>query len=120
MTGVSEAPVLCRLEDIPQGGCKGFAADPAAAYADIVVVRTAAGVFAYRNRCPHTGAPMEWQPDQFLDYRGEYIQCGIHGALFRREDGYCVAGPCARQWLPKVAVAVREGWVVALEGLDRF
>lgn len=107
--------VLCRLDDIPEGGSKGFAADSDAFYADVFVVRTDNGVYAYRNRCPHTGAPMEWQPDRFLDYTGALILCGIHGALFRIEDGYCVAGPCARRSLERVAVAVREGWVVALD-----
>lgn len=106
---------LCRLEDIPEGGSKGVALDPAAVYADVVLVRRGARVYAYRNSCPHTGAPMEWQPDQFLDYRNQYIQCGIHAALFRVEDGFCVQGPCARQSLTPLAVELRGGRVLALE-----
>ena len=90
---------------------------PDARYADLIVVRTACGLYGYRNRCPHTGAPMEWEPDQFLDYTGTLIQCGIHGALFRIEDGYCVSGPCARQSLQRIPVTEREGWLVALAPL---
>ncbi len=106
---------LCRLEDIPEGGSKGVALDPESVYADVLLVRREGRVYAYRNSCPHTGAPMEWQPDQFLDYRDHYIQCGIHAALFRVEDGFCVQGPCARQSLTPLAVVVREGRVLALE-----
>ncbi|MEE8263379.1 MAG: Rieske (2Fe-2S) protein, partial [Gammaproteobacteria bacterium] len=35
-----------------------------------------------------------WVPDQFLDETGNLLQCATHGALFRIEDGFCVAGPC--------------------------
>ena len=80
---------------------------PDARYADLIVVCTARGLFGYRNRCPHTGAPMEWEPDRFLDISGTLIQCGIHGALFRIEDGYCLSGPCARQSLQAVALIAR-------------
>lgn len=111
---------LCRLDELPEGQSKGFALNPEARYADILVVRTPAGIYAYRNRCPHTLAPMEWEPDQFLDFTGTVIQCGIHGALFRIEDGYCVSGPCARQSLQRIAVTVREGWLIALESLERI
>lgn len=110
---------LCPLIDLSEGQSKGFKIDPDSHYADIVVVRTRKGVYAYRNRCPHTGAPMEWEPDQFLDYTGTVIQCGIHGALFRIEDGYCVSGPCARQSLRPVTVIEREGWLMALDALER-
>jgi nitrite reductase/ring-hydroxylating ferredoxin subunit len=111
-------PVLCRLEEIPVGSSKGFAADATAYYADILVVRTAEGAFAYRNRCPHTGAPMEWQPDQFLDYTGTLIQCGLHGAQFRIYDGFCIAGPCQSRRLEKVKITVRDGCLIALEELE--
>lgn len=114
-----ESQILCHLEEIPEGGSKGIAVRPDAGYADLILVRTREGVYAYRNRCPHTGAPLEWQPDQFLDYRGKYIQCGIHGALFKIENGYCLAGPCARRSLEKVEVEVRDGWVIASQTPDR-
>jgi nitrite reductase/ring-hydroxylating ferredoxin subunit len=117
---MTEEHILCRLDDLPVGESKGFAHAADARYADILVIRTQTGVYAYRNRCPHTFAPMEWEPDQFLDLTGTVIQCGIHGALFRIEDGYCVSGPCARQSLPPVAVTIRDGWLIALEPLERF
>lgn len=116
---MTEERLLCRLEDIPEGDSKGFAVDADSGYADILIVRTRRGVYAYRNRCPHTGAPMEWLPDQFLNSTGSLILCGIHGAQFRIEDGYCVLGPCARRSLERVALELREGWIVSPEGVPR-
>ena len=52
---------------------------------------------------------MEWQADQFLDFDNSFIQCAIHGALFRTEDGYCVRGPCAGASLARVESAVVGG-----------
>jgi nitrite reductase/ring-hydroxylating ferredoxin subunit len=81
----------------------------------IFLVRKGDRVFGYRNRCPHTGAPLEWQPDQFLDFDGSFIQCALHGALFRIHDGYCLRGPCAGHGLEPVEVRVEEGRVVLTE-----
>jgi len=75
-------------------------------------VRHGDRVYAYRNRCPHTGAPLDWQPDQFLDLEQMFIQCAFHGALFRIADGYCVRGPCAGQSLEAVSVRIDDGLVV--------
>jgi nitrite reductase/ring-hydroxylating ferredoxin subunit len=87
---------LCGLERIPDPGSRGFDIDNGGELPErIFVVRKGEVIAAYRNRCPHTGAPLEWQPDQFLDIDDCFIQCAIHGALFRAEDGYCVRGPCA-------------------------
>ncbi len=56
-------------------------------------------MFVYRNRCPHRGVPLEWQPDRFLDPSASLIQCARHGALFLIESGECVAGPCEGETL---------------------
>lgn len=108
---------LCALADIPEGGTKGVYLHPGARYADLVLARRDGHVYAYRNACPHTGAPMEREAgsEDFLDYQGLHIQCGIHAAIFRFEDGYCVWGPCARRRLETVAVRVHEGRVYAVD-----
>ncbi|MEE4376556.1 MAG: Rieske (2Fe-2S) protein [Candidatus Competibacteraceae bacterium] len=110
--------ILCRLEEIPVGSSRGFSAESTAYYADILVVRTKEGVFAYRNRCPHTGAPMEWQPDQFLDFTETLIQCGLHGAQFRIHDGFCISGPCQSRSLETINITVRDGVLIALDELE--
>ena len=62
--------------------------------------------YAYKNRCPHTGVNLNWQPDQFFDYENRFIQCSTHGALFRCEDGYCVRGPCAGASLERLPLKI--------------
>jgi nitrite reductase/ring-hydroxylating ferredoxin subunit len=62
--------------------------------------------FAYVNSCPHTGAPLEWTPDQFLDAEGGHIICAVHGALFEIATGLCVYGPCTGASLESVPLEV--------------
>jgi nitrite reductase/ring-hydroxylating ferredoxin subunit len=70
--------------------------------------------YAYLNRCPHTGAPLNWMPDQFLNYENDMIQCALHGALFRIEDGYCLYGPCQGESLRSLPLQ-QEGAEVVIE-----
>ena len=81
---------------------------------DVFIVRVGQQVFSYLNSCPHTGGPLDWMPDQFLSLDKDYIQCATHAALFRVDDGYCVAGPCAGDRLTSVPVIVDAGEVVLL------
>lgn len=102
---------LCRVEDLTDPGTRGFSLRTAGGLQDIFLVRRGAEVRAYVNHCPHTGSPLDWQPDQFLNLDRTLIQCSTHLALFRIEDGQCVAGPCVGQALTPVEVVVVDGWV---------
>ena len=86
---------LCAPNELTEGQSRGFAL----AELKLLVVRREGQVYAYQNRCPHRGIPLEWQPDQFLDHSNSLIQCATHGALFLIESGECVAGPCSGQSL---------------------
>lgn len=101
---------LCRLIDLPDPGSRGFSLRTDAGLQDIFVVRRGETVFAYLNHCPHTGSPLDWQPDKFLNLDRTLIQCATHMALFRIEDGRCLAGPCVGQALTPVAVTLVDGW----------
>lgn len=104
---------LCAVQDLADPGSRGFDLDLGGSDRQrIFVVRHRGRLAAYRNRCPHTGAPLEWLPDTFLDPDGSFIQCAMHGALFRPEDGYCLRGPCSGQSLTALDVRVRDGRVV--------
>jgi nitrite reductase/ring-hydroxylating ferredoxin subunit len=98
------------VDDIPASGCKEFALQ-GAGEPDCFLVYRGGTLRAYRNRCPHTGAPLNWQPDVFLDFQGRHIQCDLHGAQFRIEDGACLYGPCNGEGLQPVAVTIAEGAV---------
>ena len=105
---------LCALEDIPDGTAKGFTLERDGEEIEIFVVRLKKSVRGYRNFCPHIGSPLDWKPDSFMSDDGKLLKCATHGALFRPEDGYCVAGPCEGDSLRAIDVEVRDGEVVLL------
>lgn len=107
---------LCALGDLDDPGSGGFEIQTPEGPADCLLVRRGGEVFAYRNRCPHTGAPLDWSPGRFLDHSGELIQCALHGALFLIATGECVRGPCVGAHLERVAVTVEHDWIVATAG----
>ncbi len=92
---------------------RGFCVADQTMQAAFFVVYRHEGILVYQNVCPHTGAPLEWVPDQFLDASGHYIQCAMHGALFRMSDGFCLQGPCVGQCLTPLPTKICEGelWV---------
>lgn len=104
-------------EVVASGGAKGFRASVGGREVDLFVVLHAGGVYGYLNRCPHTGAPLDWLPDRFLTTDRSLIQCANHDALFRIHDGTCIRGPCAGRALTSVRVALRGG-VLFLEPIQ--
>lgn len=102
---------LCNLADIADPGSlrATFPNDP---YGHgLCLVRENNVVRAYLNRCPHTQAPMDWVPGRFLNADEDLIQCSLHGARFRLNDGYCVSGPCVGESLQAVHVVCERGQV---------
>jgi nitrite reductase/ring-hydroxylating ferredoxin subunit len=112
MTAASEWLDLCDAAAIPDPGSRGFSIGEGVAALNLFVVHRNGAFTAFVNRCPHTGAPLEWMPDQFLDFDNSFVQCALHGALFRPEDGYCLRGPCVGQSLQQLALEVRDGRLV--------
>jgi nitrite reductase/ring-hydroxylating ferredoxin subunit len=102
---------LCRLAEIPDPGSRGFELDDCLGVRSIFLVRRGDAIAAYVNSCPHTGGPLEWVENQFLDLARRHILCATHGALFRLEDGHCLAGPCKGKALTPVAITVTAGEV---------
>jgi nitrite reductase/ring-hydroxylating ferredoxin subunit len=69
----------------------------------IALFRTAAGVYAADNRCPHQGYALKDG-----DIRGDVLTCAWHNWKFRLTDGKCVFGGENIRTYP---VSVRDGWV---------
>ncbi|MES9940010.1 MAG: Rieske (2Fe-2S) protein [Candidatus Thiodiazotropha sp. 6PLUC2] len=109
---MSSWQVICDLDGFSDPGSRGFTIEFNSEVLEILVVRKASRVYAYRNHCPHTGINLEWQPDQFLDLSNNYIQCATHGALFRIEDGICLRGPCAGDALQSIPARIDSGQVL--------
>ncbi len=73
----------------------------------IFIVHKDGEFFAYYNQCPHTGANLEWQEDQFLDLDKTLIQCATHDALFTIDSGECIAGPCVGDTLLPIPLLIK-------------
>ena len=106
--------ILCRLADIPDGGSKGFEIGEGPTVFEFFIARKGARIYAYENSCPHTGGPLDWTPDRFIDGDSGHILCATHGALFRVETGECLAGPCVGDWLRALRVLI-DGEDIVLE-----
>ena len=101
---------LCPTNEISEAASKGFLVDGKHLFA----VKKNGEIFVYANHCPHLGIQLEFMPDQFLDMEGSLIQCAMHGALFRIEDGYCISGPCADQSLQSIPHQIKDDILYAL------
>ena len=106
---------LCRAEEVPEGGARGFRFGSGPDLEAVLVARRADTLFAYDNACPHWGTPLNFLPDRFLDSDGRHLLCGTHGARFRIEDGYCIDGPCAGKSLRRRRIAVETGEIVLID-----
>ena len=112
--------ILCRLDDIPDGEARGFPGPPGS-LAGLFAVRRGGRVFVYVNVCPHIGTSLNLLADRFLSADGARIVCVTHGAEFRIEDGFCLAGPCEGDALEPVPAHLAGGLVLVGTGrADRW
>lgn len=56
---------LCSSHALSEGTSRGFELDEVR----LLITRREGRVYAYKNRCPHRGVALEWQPDQFRPQR---------------------------------------------------
>lgn len=93
-----------------------LAPDPKGTPREALVLLDDAGVLrAYLNRCKHLPIPLDGGSRRFLDDGRRHLMCGTHGALFRREDGYCFEGPCRGDSLSALAVEVDASGVIWID-----
>ncbi len=73
--------------------------------AQAIVVRDADGApHAFLNICRHLPIPLGVGTGDVMSDDGRHLICRTHGALYRRDDGYCVDGPCAGASLTELAL----------------
>ena len=110
MTGGPEGRrFLAVVAEIPATGLR-FALDDGGFAESGILFRTETGVRAWRNLCRHLAVPLDrTDTGRFTTPDGRYLVCGEHGALYRPDDGVCVAGPCRGARLRPVPVVVRGG-----------
>ena len=108
------ATVICLTTELGDPGAKSFVIPYREQSVEGILLHWQSQWLGYRNECPHTGINLNWLPDQFFDLRQQYLQCGMHGALFEPVNGYCVWGPCRGMSLIALPIRV-EGQHVYLE-----
>jgi nitrite reductase/ring-hydroxylating ferredoxin subunit len=115
---IDVARVLCTLAELQTTGSRGFTIGEGEWPLRGFVVRTTRGVAAYINTCPHAGHPLNFRPDRFLTPDRNLILCASHGALFTRDEGLCIAGPCPGRSLTPVPVEVLGEYVLLAPQVD--
>jgi len=102
---------LCNLSELDDLSCRSFTANIKRKPTHLFLVRKDDRVYAYINVCPHAQAPLEWNPDDFLDEKKEHIICAMHGAKFTIEEGACRDGPCNGVGLTSLDLVIDNGMI---------
>ena len=110
--------VICRLRALEEHGARAFTLAGGDLPLHGFVVRCGNEVRGYVNHCPHAGHPLDLLPNRFLTPDRSLILCSAHGALFEKETGRCIAGPCEGQTLRAVRVRVLGGIVMLAADAD--
>jgi len=110
--------VVCRLAQLQEHGARGFTIGGGDWPLRGFVVEYGGGVRGYVNHCPHAGHPLDLLPHRFLTPDRTLIVCASHGALFERDHGQCVAGPCAGQSLQAIPLQIVDRLVLLAPEAD--
>jgi nitrite reductase/ring-hydroxylating ferredoxin subunit len=102
----------CAAADVPPGGSAKFRLQRGGRIVDGFLVHHGGGFYAYVNRCPHVGTPLDLWPNEFFSEDGQYLVCATHGAVFAPDTGVCVEGPCPGARLERLEVRLDDGSVV--------
>ena len=112
MREIDTTRVLCSLAELDETGSRGFAVGEGDWPLRGFIVKTATGIAAYVNYCPHAGHPLNLRPHRFLTPDRNLILCASHGALFTRDDGPvhrgAVPGPVADAVPVEVVGGIRD------------
>ncbi|EKU74831.1 MULTISPECIES: Rieske (2Fe-2S) protein [Sphingobium] len=109
---------LCPIDQIADGKARNFVLQMRAGRFHGFAVRDGDQVAGFVDQCPHAGLPLAQQLDDYLTPDGSHIRCSWHGAIFRRDDGVCVGGPCVGQRLTPWPLAIADGWIVTAAQSD--
>lgn len=99
---------ICALDDIGEMEAKGYIGRIDGKQRNIFAVRKDGTYFVYINKCPHAGALIDHIQGKFFNGDGTLLRCGMHGALFRIEDGECVDGLCLGKSLTPIRSEIRD------------
>jgi nitrite reductase/ring-hydroxylating ferredoxin subunit len=106
------------FEDLSDPGSHGFSVEHDGQTVEGFIVKNDNNFFAYRNSCPHTGAPLDWVEHQFLDADEALIQCAVHDARFLIDSGECISGPCHGKSLQGLPIVVQDDGIYIQVGVN--
>lgn len=101
---------IASLDEVPEDGTLLFTVRDGFDTDEVILVRLADGVAAYRNYCQHWTDVRLDKGSSALVRNGEIV-CQKHGATFESDTGYCDFGPCEGATLDVVEVTVEDGAV---------
>jgi nitrite reductase/ring-hydroxylating ferredoxin subunit len=99
--------------ELAHGASKKFTLRRGSRELEALLVNYQGNLFAYVNRCPHTGITLDWVNNQFFSVDGRYLMCATHGAVFEPPSGECIWGPCVGLALQSVPLEIADGQVYA-------
>jgi nitrite reductase/ring-hydroxylating ferredoxin subunit len=102
----------CAAAALHAGDAAGFHLSRAGQPVPAFIVSHAGRHYAYVNRCPHAGTPLDQRRGRVWSDDGRLLECGTHGAVFAPETGVCVEGPCPGARLDVLDVARDGEWLV--------
>jgi nitrite reductase/ring-hydroxylating ferredoxin subunit len=83
---------------------------------EALLVRGSDGhVRAYLNLCRHLPVPIDGGSRNYLTKDRQHLLCGTHGALYQRDDGKCIAGPCLHLQLIALAIELIDGEIFIVD-----
>jgi len=101
------------VDEIEHGTSKKFTLRRGQRELEGMLVNFEGNLFAYINRCPHTGITLDWVNNQFFSSDKRYVMCATHGAVFEPGTGECIWGPCVGLSLQSVPIEIDGGQVYA-------
>jgi len=101
--------LLCRVDSVAEGACRELRFGEGDGRFSLLLHRRGVAIRAYVNSCPHFSLPLNARPDKFLLLTDARIMCAWHCAIFRLDDGACVAGPASGMGLEPVPISAQDG-----------
>jgi nitrite reductase/ring-hydroxylating ferredoxin subunit len=109
----SNRKLVGSADELAHGTSKKFTLRRGSRELEALLVNYQGNLFAYVNRCPHTGITLDWVNNQFFSVDSRYLMCATHGAVFEPPSGECIWGPCVGLALQSVPIEIEDGQVYA-------
>jgi nitrite reductase/ring-hydroxylating ferredoxin subunit len=96
-------------DELAHGTSKKFTLRRGSREFEALLINYQGDLYAYVNRCPHTGITLDWVNNQFFSVDNRYLMCATHGAVFEPPTGECVWGPCLGLSLQSLPLEIDNG-----------